>query len=93
MRRAEVGENFQKARQPADVELVSSARILFGGQESRVQAVPRLVGDPVGIPLFLPVFALERGQTLVAKILDKEPDGWVFKILRRPGIRRRGFER
>ncbi len=64
VRGTEIGTDFQEAGEFLDIELVPQARIAFGRQQTRVNPMLGLIGDPIGMPVFLPVFSLQGLQSL-----------------------------
>src|SRR5205085_9920303 len=67
VRRAEVRDRLREAGELEQVELMSPRRVCLRRQDARVEAVLRLIVDPVWIPRLLAVLLLEHVKPLAGE--------------------------
>src|SRR5205085_9524433 len=83
MRRAEIRERLEEARQPHQAEFMTEAGIARRRQEARIELMLGLVIDPILIPLFVPILLLERFQPLVLEEIGKQPKRALLRVFRK----------
>lgn len=76
---------------------MAAGGVRLRGEDARVEAVPRLVVDPVLVPRLLAVFAFQRVQSLRREELNDAADGGVLQVFcsrcgRRRCVKRQGVQ-